>query len=396
MNYCTAFTRAILLPTLALPQEYLDAFRSIRLTLECRYREYHLVSCALPSSIKQDWYAYATFTIAADDLIDETSDVETSSKNLTMMNEWLELVYSSLDEDLENDSVDLEVLRRQGPSTSLISFLDPEKSRAITLFLHQKVPVEAQASFLVFPTIAHRTPRYIINELFYGFKSEIGKQKAKTSTAMFKNEEELIHYSRQVTGFAGEYVAWSFLSHGCVHSVPDDNFMETRYRLLVKFNDLATSINMTLTARDIRKDAEKYGRVNIPVDWFNEQKPLHFRTLTMNPKIFPSRYVNHLLTLLEGSSKNSNLDLNTVPYETYAALLVDLGGLFYQKSIPECNLLSRNLRGHIRALIELNRESAHCILNYYLRNLQSSSVARGKLSKWRMIWIIIKALYLGR
>lgn len=398
MTYWVAFARAIILPTSTLPQEYLNAFRSIRLGLGRRYREYHLVSCTLPSSIKQDCYAYATFTLATDDLIDETCDIEQSSKNLEMMNEWLELVYSSVDDNLVNDSVDLEVLRRRGPST-LISFLDPEKSRAISSFLLQKVPLEAQASFLVFTTIAHRTPRYIINELFSGFKSEIGKQRANKSAVMFTNEEELIKYSRQVTGFAGEFVAWSFLCHGSVHCVQDHNFLENRHRLLAKFNDLATSINMTLTARDIRKDAEKYGRVHIPLDWFNDQKPLHLRTLTMDPKIFPLPSLSHLFSLLEGSSKTCNHDLNAVPYETYAALLVDLGGMFYEESIPECELLSKNIRGHIRALIELNRETARSIVNHYLQTSskqQCYSFGHEKLSKRRMIWIIIKALYLNR
>jgi 15-cis-phytoene synthase/lycopene beta-cyclase len=406
--------RSLLLPTSTIPLEYVDAFRNAVSILQRKSKSFYIASFILPIDIRQDSITLYAFCGATDDLIDEASGIDEASNNLKMMTEWLDLIYSSTENESEKDNLSLTELRRRGPSKTIISFLDPEKTKQIRHFLLNRVPIEARTSFLLLSTVAHRVPRYPFDELLRGYQWDLERsmptvnnvgEKGMTGKILAETQDELVQYARFVAGSIGEMLVWMYLSNqrdlNIEGSKPSKAFIEkdfeqNRWQILSKANDMGVALQTINIARDIREDAEKLGRVYIPVEWFNQQEPIHLKTLNIDPTRLVAPSPSHLSNLLEALSPESGVDLNHFPYATYTARLLDLAGSYYE-SIAAIKLLPKSCQRATRAAVEVYREIGSEVFNRDIANFPKghpllSDGRRVKVSKWRRIGITLKEL----
>lgn len=396
------FIRSLLLPVSAFPEEYLNAYQEALTMLKKRFNLFYIASFAIPIVVKQDLIVLGIFGGSSDDLIDEVSDHAEARNNLTMMKEWLDIVYSELNNDSREDRLCLTELRRKAQSKTIISFLDPAKAKQIRYFLQKRVPTEARGSFLLLSTIAHRVPRYPFDELLRGYEWDIEKLKLKhdgdsknaRGKLMIQTVDELIQYLKWVGGCTGETFVWSILSYENSHMVDAKNYIQRRCEILAKCNDLGVHIVLINLVRDIRKDSEKYGRIYIPVECFHEQNPIQFKIIKINPSDLVKPNPSHLSNLLAAYSVKSDVNLDDFPYATYTSRLLDVAEYFYHESIGAIQDLPRSVRRPFRLVIEIIREVGHELLKHDL-SLHSSQNddRRGKLPKTRLAWTIIKVLW---
>ena len=402
ITYVKYFIRSLLLSASIFPQEYLRAYEAALTRLKKRWYLFYIASFALPILIKQDLIVLGIFGGSTDDLIDEASSNEEAINNLKMMTEWLDIVYDELDNDSRQDSLCLTELRRKCQSKTIISFLDPEKAKQIHHFLQKRVPNEAYDSFLLLSTVVHRIPRYPFDELLRGYywdterlKQTVNenRQNVKGKT-IIQNVDELIQYFRWVGGCTGDKFVWDILSYENSNIVDRTDCIQKRCEILAKSNDLGVSIVLINAARDIRKDAEKYGRVYIPVEWFHEQNPIQFKILNIDSSDLVQPSPSHLSDLLAAFSAKSDVNLDCFPYATYTSQLLDIAEKFYHESIEGIQDLPTSVRRPFRLMIEITREFGHELLKYDLSAYSSQNYYwRGKLSKKKLLWTAIKVLW---
>lgn len=402
ITYVKYFIRSLLLPASIFPQEYIHAFETSLTKFKKRWKLFYFASFPVPILIKQDVIVLGSFGGSTDDLIDEASSNEEAINNLKMMAEWFDIVYDDLDNDSRQDRLCLTELREKCQSKTIISFLDPEKAKQIQHFLQERVPNEAYDSFLILSTVVHRIPRYPFDELLRGYNWDIERLKSTVNEnsqnvkgkMIIQNVDELIQYFRWVGGCTGDKLVWDVMSYENSNMVDRTDDLKKRSEILAKSNDLGVSIVLINAARDIRKDAEKYGRVYIPVEWFHEQNPIKFRILNINSSDLVQPSPSHLSDLLEAFSVKSDVNLDCFPYATYTSQLLDIAENFYHESIGGIQDLPTSVRRPFRLVIEIVREFGHELLKYDLSAYSGKNYHwRGKLSKRKLLWIAIKVLW---
>jgi 15-cis-phytoene synthase/lycopene beta-cyclase len=414
--YATCLIRSLLLPTSMLPQEYLDAFRHAVSILYQKSKSFYVASLLFPMSIRQDSIALYAFCRATDDVIDEASNSCEASNNLQMMIEWLDLVYSTTKEEPQRTDLSLIELRRRGPSKSIISFLDPEKSIEIRRFLLYRVPVEARPLFLLLSTIVHRVPRYTFDDLLRGYKWDLERsspiadnlaKEQRTKKILVETQDELVQYSRFVAGSVGEMMVWTMLGNQRDLNVEGlkplnahfgKDVEQDRLKILSNANDMGVVLQIINIARDIREDAEKLGRVYIPFQWFNEKKASSIKTLNGDSTFLLASSPSHLSNLLAAWSPGSDVDLSHFPYATYTIRLLDLADSYYYECVEAIESSSLVCRRVLRAMVEVYREIGREIYNRDIGNFSKLHTFLGdgrrvKVPNWRRIKTALKCIY---
>ena len=416
ISYAKIFIRSLLLPSSELPTKYIEVFRDTISVFKKKSKSFYVASFLLPPKIKQDVTVLYAFCRVCDDLVDEASGREEASKNIKMMSEWLDLVYSSLDNEFNRiDSSFIEVRQRDLPET-IISFLDAHKARSIDRFLLEKVPANARPSFLLLCTVVHRISRTPFDELLRGFQWDLNSFTSNMNghneneiqrKLLVKNENELVQYSRFVAGSIGEMLVWCLWNHEFIsHSyflenkkhISKQDIEKERLQVLSKANNMGVALQIINIARDIRHDAETLDRIYVPLEWFDEEKLSAFKTFDIKPEHLVSPSPSHLINLLNGSKPGSNIYLDNFPYGTYSIRLLDLANVYYEKSIDATLSLPNSVRRAVRAMIENYHEISAYVVKRDIPNVSKGAIRisdgrRVQVPKWRRIWITLKALY---
>lgn len=375
--------------------DYADAFKTIHEGLRKSSKSFYVSSFSLPISIRQDFLVLYAFCSCTDDLIDDKTDTKEVSNRVKMIKEWLDLIYNTTKNKEEDGS---------------------DKSKKIDNFLRNKVPEKAQAAFLLFCNVAQRLPRYPFDHLLQGYQWDLERFVTLTNEAeyektkgkiLIKNTDELIQYCRHVAGSIGEMMVWVYFSHfpninsrtsSSIQSFQDVDFQESRCKILEKANNTGVALQLINIARDIREDAEKLGRVYIPIEWFNSECNLP----SIMPKIDSERFVKpspmHLSLLLDASLSKSKVNLNNFPYATYTAHLLELANNYCNESINAIDLLPKSCQAATRIVVKVYEKIGVEVFNRDVGKISKgqlflSNGYRVRVSTWNRIWIALKEMY---
>lgn len=234
-----------------LPASYaarIPAFEETQQVLAVHSRSFHTASYIFPSAVRRDLVILYAFCRVLDDFCDESPSKEEAARLIDMSKSYLDLLYPP-------SSV---------TSTAMEAPFAPEPSHfAVSAFLHQHVPKEAQSAFFLLSTICRRIPRYPFDDLIEGYEWDLegGEKRPIVST------EDLVEYSRLVAASVAEMCVWAmWANEGEGDQI---RTQEERAAVLKSAASMGIALQITNISRDIAEDAGK-GRIYVPSEWFKQ------------------------------------------------------------------------------------------------------------------------------
>jgi len=256
--------KSLLLRLDRLPASYaarIPAFEETQEVLAVHSRSFHTASYIFPSAVRRDLVILYAFCRVLDDFCDESPTKEEAARLIDMSKSYLDLLYPP----------------SAVSATAMEAPFAPEPSHfAVSAFLHQNVPKEAQSAFFLLSTICRRIPRYPFDDLIEGYEWDLeGGEKRPIVTT-----EDLVEYSRLVAASVAEMCVWAMWANEGESG--EGRTQEGRAAILKSAASMGIALQITNISRDIAEDAGK-GRIYVPQDWF-KQAPSFSPEATLSTK----------------------------------------------------------------------------------------------------------------
>ena len=235
-----AAVKALLLPESAFNSDRIEGFQQAVARLEKKSRSFYLASSAFSGRLRGDLILLYSFCRVADDLIDNSTDLEEATNNIRLLKGFLDLSYPGDKETIQN------------------------KKRVIA-YVEKVFPMGAWQALIQLPTA------YLVQQPLYdllrGFEMDLLFEKAVAGRGSWpiSTQHDLEEYGRCVASTVAD-LCIELVFHHEAPSTP----MADQLRVREAGIQMGIALQIVNIARDIQVDAA-LKRVYIPTEWLKAE-----------------------------------------------------------------------------------------------------------------------------